>query len=349
MPNLKDLTPSLVSRGIKHVQILSLGRSSPKELIKGIPNLESLNLSGCFNLSDHTFEGAISKEVPSLTSLNLSNCKDISNSSLVTIAIRCKNLETIDLSGCTKITNDGLANLASLPKLKHLNLRSCRQISDPGIGHLSGASLSSASEVSSQHQPPPAASSLESLSLQDCQKLSDESLRYISQGLRNLKRINLSFCVSITDTGLKSLAKVASLEEINLRSCDNVSDIGIGFLAEEHQRLAKLDVSFCSNVTDASLRHMAGSGLAASLHSLALTTCAITDDGLIKLAKKLSKLRELQTGQCVNISDLSLEAIGQNMKELTLIDLYGCLRLSEAALKKLRTQLPKLTKLNLSL
>ena len=344
MPNLKDLTPSLVSRGIKHVQVLSLGRSSPKELVKGIPNLESLNLSGCFNLSDHTFEGAIHKDVPSLTSLNLSNCKDISNSSLVTIAIRCKNLETIDLSGCTKITNEGLANLASLGKLKHLNLRSCRQISDPGIGQLCGA----LSEVSSQ-QPPPAASSLDSLSLQDCQKLSDESLRYISQGLRNLKRINLSFCVSITDTGLKSLAKVASLEDINLRSCDNVSDIGIGFLAEEHQRLAKLDVSFCSNVTDASLRHMAGSGLAASLHSLALTTCAITDDGLIKLAKKLSKLRELQTGQCVNISDLSLEAIGQNMKELTLIDLYGCLRLSEAALKKLRTQLPKLTKLNLSL
>ena len=346
MPHLKDLTPSLVKRGIKHVQVLSLGRSSPKELVKGIPNLESLNLSGCFNLSDHTFEGVFGKDVPSLTSLNLSNCKDISNSSLGTIAKRCKNLETIDLSGCTKITNEGLADLASLGKLKHLNLRSCRQISDPGIGHLCGAPAQS--EGSSVQILPPAASSLESLSLQDCQKLSDESLRYISQGLQNLKRINLSFCVSITDTGLKSLAKVASLEDINLRSCDNVSDIGIGFLAEEHQRLAKLDVSFCSNVTDASLRHMASSGLAASLHSLALTTCAISDDGLVKMAKKVTKLRELKTGQCVNISDLSLEAIGQNMKELTLIDLYGCLRLSEAALKKLRTQLPKL-KLDLSL
>merc|ERR1712083_1132257 len=133
-------------------------------------------------------------------------------------------------------------------KLKHLNLRSCRQVSDVGIANLCGL----------DDLQFPASLSLQSLCLQDCQKLSDESLRYISQGLPNLKRINLSFCVSITDTGLKSLAKVASLEEINLRSCDNVSDIGIGFLAEEHQRLAKLDVSFCSNVTDASLRHISG-------------------------------------------------------------------------------------------
>ena len=47
-----------------------------------------------------------------------------------------------------------------------------------------------------------------------------------------IKNINLSFCVSITDTGLKSLAKMPNLEAVNLRTCDNVSDLGIGFLAE---------------------------------------------------------------------------------------------------------------------
>ena len=114
----------------------------------------------------------------------------------------------------------------------------------------------------------PARFSLQSLSLQDCQKLSDESLGYISQRLPNLKSINLSFCVSITDTGLKSLAKMTSLEDINLRSCDNVSDIGIGFLAEDHGKLKSLDISFCGNVSDASLRHMASAnGLSSSLKS----------------------------------------------------------------------------------
>jgi len=179
--------------------------------------------------------------------------------------------------------------------------------------------------------------------------LSDDSLRYISQKLPNLKSINLSFCVSVTDTGLKSLAKMASLEEINLRSCDNVSDIGIGFLAEDHGKLKSLDISFCGNVSDASLRHMASAqGLNLSLKKLAMTTCAITDEGMVKLAKNLGQLKELHIGQCTKLSDLSLEAMGASMKELTSIDLYGCTSLTNAAVQKMKKQLTKL-KLNLSL
>ncbi len=169
-------------------------------------------------------------------------------------------------------------------------------------------------------------------------------------GLPQLKSINLSFCVSITDTGLKSLAKMALLDDINLRSCDNVSDIGIGFLAEDHGRIQSLDISFCGNVTDASLRHLSSSQtLGGTLRKLSLTTCAITDEGLVKVAKNLKSLHELHMGQCVKLSDLSIEAIAENMKDLTFIDLYGCHDLSSKVLDKLKRQLPKLNKLNLSL
>ena len=68
--------------------------------------------------------------------------------------------------------------------------------------------------------------------VQDCQKCTDESLKHVSQGLTQLKSINLSFCVSISDSGLKHLAKMPSLRELNLRSCDNVSDAGMAYLAE---------------------------------------------------------------------------------------------------------------------
>ena len=62
---------------------------------------------------------------------------------------------------------------------------------------------------------------------QDCQKLTDDALKHVSTGLTQLKSINLSFCVSISDSGLKYLAKMPSLRELNLRSCDNVSDAGM--------------------------------------------------------------------------------------------------------------------------
>ena len=203
------LYPSLVRKGIKNVQVLSLRRSL-RELMNGIPNLESLNLSGCYNLSDSALDGAFNKDLPHLKTLNLSLCKEVSDNSLGRIATHCKNLESLNLGGCSKITNTGLLLVSwGLKHIRTLNLRSCRQISDNGIAHLAG--------IDSQSSKSP--KTLTELGLQDCQKLTDESLRHLADGLQSLKKINLSFCVSVTDTGLKSLSQLPNLHDLNLRSC----------------------------------------------------------------------------------------------------------------------------------
>ena len=109
-------------------------------------------------------------------------------------------------------------------------------------------------------------------------------------------KLNLSFCVSITDTGLKSLARSPRLQDLNLCSCDNVSDIGIGFLARTHDfpdmnappaaaQLEKLDVSFCSNITDSGMKHIA-MGLT-HLKTLSVANCTLTDESLTRIAKSL--------------------------------------------------------------
>ena len=46
-----SLFPSLIRRGIRRVQILSLRRSL-RDVIQGLPNIESLDLSGCYNVTD---------------------------------------------------------------------------------------------------------------------------------------------------------------------------------------------------------------------------------------------------------------------------------------------------------
>lgn len=318
------LFPSLVRRGIKKVQVLSL-RKSLRELVNGIPQLESLNLSGCYNLSDSALDTAFNRDIPSLKALNLSLCKDVTDNSLGQIATHCKNLETLELGGCTKITNTGLLLISwGLKKIQSLNLRSCWQISDHGIGHLTGINS----------QPSTGAKTLKVISLQDCQKLTDESLKHISEGLPNIQRINLSFCVSVTDTGLKSLSRIPSLQELNLRSCDNVSDIGVGFLAEGGTSLLSyLDVSFCDRVSDSAMAHVA-SGLS-SLQCLSLSSCQITDSGIAKIAKDLTKLHTLNIGQCIKLTDKSVEVIANQIKSLRSIDLYGCTKISTEGLKVL--------------
>ncbi|OQR67677.1 fbxl14-like, partial [Tropilaelaps mercedesae] len=334
-----SLFPSLVRRGIKRVQVLSLRRSL-RDVVQGVPNLESLNMSGCYNLTDNWVNQAFPSDVTALatlTSLNLSMCKQITDSSLGKIAQQLHNLETLELGGCSNITNMGLLLVAwGLKKLKNLNLRSCRNISDDGLGHLAGSSKEQTNGVTS----------LEVLSLQDCQKLTDDSLAHIAAGLTNLRSINLSFCASVTDSGMKQLAKMPHLRELNLRTCDNISDMGMAYLAEGGSQVSTLDVSFCDKIGDQGLVHVSH-GLG-HLRSLSLNACPISDDGLRRLSKALVHLQTLNIGQCVRITDVGLAAIAEGLQHLECIDLYGCPKISTVGLQKVM-QLKGLRVLNLGL
>lgn len=331
-----SLFMSLVRRGIRRVQVLSLRRSL-RDVVQGIPNLESLNLSGCYNVTDIGLSHAFVSEVPMLTQLNLSLCKQVTDTSLGRIAQYLKNLEVLELGGCCNVTNTGLLLIAwGLKNLRRLNLRSCWHVSDQGISHLAGLNREAADGNLA----------LEHLGLQDCQRLSDEALKHVSVGLTGLKSINLSFCVSITDSGLKHLAKMVSLRELNLRSCDNISDIGMAYLAEGGSRISSLDVSFCDKIGDQALVHVS-QGLF-NLRSLSLSACQISDDGICRIARTLHDLETLNIGQCSRISDKGLQTIAECLRNLRCIDLYGCTRISTVGLERIM-KLPQLSTLNLGL
>lgn len=321
------VVPSLLKRGITKVQVLSV-RKTLRELVTGVnslaSSLSSLNLSGCYSLTDHGLASLFSQNLPSLVTINLSLCKEVTDRSLGRLSAHCFNLQTLDLGGCTGITNAGLSLLArALSELAHLSLRSCWQLSDGGLAHLARQpARQDIGDCSSGGK-------LQSLNLQDCQKLTDLSLRYISQGLK-IKNLNLSFCANVSDSGMKSLAKMSSLASLNLRSCDNISDIGVGYLAEGCIGLQSLDVSFCERVTDRAMVHIA-SGLF-NLKTLSMAACKITDDGLCKISKTLLDLQTLNIGQCVQVSNVSLEQIGASLLNLRRIDLYGCTQVTHQGL-----------------
>ncbi|KAL8583401.1 F-box/LRR-repeat protein 14 [Nucella lapillus] len=330
-----SLFSSLVKRGIKRVQVLSLRRSL-RDVVVGIPNMVSLSLSGCYSITDNGLKQAFSEDHPTLTSLNLSLCKQVTDLSLGHISQHLKNLEIFELGGCSCITNTGVLIIAlGLKQLKSLNLRSCRQVSDQGIAYLAG-----------QGKEPSGNPNLEHLGLQDCQKLTDQALKHASEGLSHLKTVNLSFCGSVTDTGIKFLSRMPTLEELNLRSCDNISDIGLGYLSEGVARLSALDVSFCDKVGDQGLRFLSQGLL--SLRSLSLNACNISDEGIQNVVNELNELIMLNIGQCSKISDKSLTLIASKLRHLTTIDLYGCTQITTAGLEKIM-QLPSLSTLNLGL
>lgn len=140
---------------------------------------------------------------------------------------------------------------------------------------------------------------------------------HVSVGLKKLKSINLSFCLSISDSGLKYLAKMPSLCELNLRSCDNISDVGMAYLAEGGSRITSLDVSFCDRIDDQAVVHVA-QGLV-HLKQLSLSACHVSDEGLIRVALSLLDLQTLNIGQCSRITDRSIQAVADHLRKLRCI------------------------------
>lgn len=353
------------------------------EVTTKIKNLERLTLTGCWNLTDEHLMAALSFTMPSLTELGLGMCKGISDNGFFEISENLPNLELLDLGGCHKITDITLETIRdNLRKLKKLNLRSCKYITDTGIFRLcsprfnqentlntsipsnhhesncsyrhknvrnerclnhvcfNGCNCDSTSEYSD------CLSTLELLDLHDCQTLTDDSLRSISCGLKNLKILNLSFCVGISDMGLKYLSSLSQLKEINLRSCNSISDVGLRYLSESDMQLENLDISFCEKIGDIGMDHIS-QGLQ-SLHDLSLNSCSITDRGLIKLSQNLTQLKTLKIGQCNKITDEGIFAVADNCRKLESIDLYGCTRLTAAGYQKI-LDLPELKYANTDL
>lgn len=326
------LFSSLARRGVRKLQILSLRRGL-RDAISALPGLVTLSLSGCYSVTDAALASAFASDMPSLKKLDLSLCKQLTDSSLGRIAQSLKNLEELELGGCYSITDTGLLLIAwGLRKLQRLNLRSCWYVNDTGIAHLCGGGEARGTLE------------LEHLGLQDCQRLTDESLKHLAYGLPKLKSLNLSFCIAVTDVGLRYLSRLQFLEDINLRACDGISDTGVGYLSESG-RVTSLDLSFCDKVGDEALSH-ASLGLS-GLRSLSLSACRLTDEGLEHVAR-LSQLETLVIGQCTHITDRGLRALSEGLLNLTAIDLYGCTCVSSKGLEYIM-KLPRLNVLNLGL
>jgi hypothetical protein len=80
---------------------------SVKALGKNCPMIEILNLSCCKLISNESFVDAeIRPLFPNLISLDLSRCLNITDEAIHVVATDCDRLEVINLSSCEDITGN---------------------------------------------------------------------------------------------------------------------------------------------------------------------------------------------------------------------------------------------------
>lgn len=162
-------------------------------ILRLAPHLESLDLTGCAQITDKAFEGL---SIPRLRWLKLEGCPNLTDKALAFVA-QCTDLKGLILSGCGRITDASMSVIAHCRCLQSLWLDDCSNLSDSGLNQLGMARLSS----------------LESLSLKNCQRLTDMVLYHLRP------------CTGIKYLGLQGCSRIEA--PIGLQHYDNLELVDV--------------------------------------------------------------------------------------------------------------------------
>ncbi|XP_008299140.1 F-box/LRR-repeat protein 13 [Stegastes partitus] len=310
-----------LSRSCLSLQYLSLAycrRFTDKGFLylttgKGWRNLIHLNLSGCTQMTVNGFR-YISTGCPALKEIVINDMPTLSDSCVLALLAKCNCLSAISLLDAPHLSDIAFKAIAEAAKLKTFSTESNNQLTD-----VSWKALCSNSQ------------GLRRLHAAKCPRMTDASLKSVAT-LKNLEYLDVSFCSRVSDVGIQYLTEgssVTKLEELNISHCSNITDASVMRIAQRFCKLYHLDLSYCERLTDLAVEWLSGS----SVCSLDISGCSIQDQGLATLEG--IHLKKLVLAECVYVTDIGIEKLCKNVKELEHVDVSHCAALTDAAIRSL--------------
>ncbi|XP_053676145.1 dynein regulatory complex subunit 6-like [Anopheles nili] len=224
--------------------------------IVNLDQLEVLDLSNCYRISDHAmYRGVIGRKVKNLKELYLCELPTLSDYSLIQVTLNYEMLQILDLSNSPNAATDATMQYINyyLVSLKQLHLYCCTKLTDSG---LTGIDLPIKPMITWDQEetfPLDRLFKLRVLNLIGCYKITDLSLQEAFK-LAELKELYLARCYQISEKGIEVLAHSAkALEFIDISECPNVNDNCIEMLTFNLKRLRTLKVNKCPLLTNACL------------------------------------------------------------------------------------------------
>ncbi|KAK6118233.1 hypothetical protein DH2020_048019 [Rehmannia glutinosa] len=210
-----------------------------------------------------------------------------------------------------------------------LDLSMCPRITDASLGVISGR----CKEM------------LRSINLSRSKFFSHVGLTNLVMNCGNLVEIDLSNATELKDSAAAAIAGAKNLERLCLARCKSITDIGIGCIAVGCRKLRLLSLKWCLGVADL------GVGLIAvkckEIRSLDLSYLPITSKSLSQILQ-LQQLEDLVLEGCFGIDDDSLAALKLGCKSLQTLDMSSCQNVSHVGLSSLNSLAECLQQLNLS-
>lgn len=200
-------------------------KNDMKELLETLKNVYELNLEYNYFLNDALFNRLIAI-CPNLESLSLMGCRMTFHYGLYRKFYH--DFNTLPYASRSTLTFINALNYFGQQayKLKHLDF-SYTSIDPSALTILTGLQNLR----------------LESLILQECDQLSNESIKGMTQHQTCLKILDISFNAHITDDSLLCICKnLTKLETLRIIQCSKVTDIGIKYI-QLLQHLKELNIA----------------------------------------------------------------------------------------------------------
>ncbi|XP_014767592.1 dynein regulatory complex subunit 6 isoform X3 [Octopus bimaculoides] len=368
--------PYLLHLNLRNCQCIQI---SSFMAISSCNNLQDLNLSNCQALKDDHLL-LIARRCHILLYLNISHTL-ITDTALRIIARYLSNLLCLSLAYCRRFTDRGMTYLAQgecCKNLEHLDLSNCLQLTPEGFMQIFNKCDNLKVFIVDEF-PTLTDQCIQSILLH-CSKL--EHISFLGSPLltdaafqkfpKTLKIIKLEGNNRISDMSIKLLSRMCpNVSHIYLADCQRLTDICLRYLATCKQ-LTILNLAECINITDAGIRSFSDGICAIKLRELNLSNCVhLGDMSLIIISKKLQNLTYLSLSFCDNISESSLEALGQAPNLISLdisgsscsdqsisaigkrarmknINISQCTNITDLGLQKFAKQCPGLEQIDLS-
>ncbi|XP_038888117.1 F-box/LRR-repeat protein 10 isoform X2 [Benincasa hispida] len=238
----------------------------------GCADLESICLGGFCRVTDTGFR-TILHTFSNLNKLRVFHGIQLTHLVFHDISATSLSLKHVSLRWCSLLTNDAVKNLSLNKDLSYLDLRDCRSLRDEALQAigtipklktllLDGSDIS---DAGLSHLRPLIMSSLVSLSVRGCKKLTDKSITVLFDGLSKIELhvLDLSNLPYLSDSAVLQLTRSKfAISELRMRQCPLIGDVSVMALASmqvnEDQRhgssLRLLDLYNCGGLTQLSFK-----------------------------------------------------------------------------------------------
>lgn len=230
-----------------------------------LERLRTLILSGCKKITDMGMR-EIAHCCTELVLLDLRNCERIGefgNYALCAIGKHCRKLETLDMRGC-HVSDAGIRAIG----------RGCINLSEFHISHCAKVSGKALLELASKCKK------LTTLSVIGCDKIANTDMCKIVCSCNQVEILDLSES-QLSAKGIASITILCpKLRELRMSKCTCVDDDGALAVTKGAADIQKLDISYCTNITEQGVKNLVPIG-SAGLSYLNLSGCKQIEQGFI--------------------------------------------------------------------